>query len=172
MRILIAFATRHGATAEIAEAIAEELTLLGHRAEVKEVAGIGDLATYDAVLLGSAVYFGQWRKEALAFARAHAAELRARPLWLFDSGPLNRTSEEGVNEPVAAADELVRDLGARGRTTFGGRLREKDSGFFVRQLMRSDRAGSFGDFRNFDRIRAWARKVGTELRFLEPVPAA
>jgi menaquinone-dependent protoporphyrinogen oxidase len=111
------------------------------------------------------VYFGRWRKEALRFGEQHSAELRGRAVWLFDSGPTNTSADAGKNEPVAAADALAEAVGARGRTTFGGRFRREDAGPFTRRVV--DKGNSpglgFGDFRNFDRIRGWARQIASEL---------
>lgn len=163
MRVLVAFASKEGSTAEIARAIGEELRGSGLLADVVPVDEVRDLAPYEAVVLGSAVYFGKWQKEALRFGERHALELRDRPVWLFDSGPLNASPDEGKNEPVRAADELVAIIGAKERVTFGGRLMPEDAGLLMRRVMQSGRAGSYGDFRNFERIRRWARKVATEL---------
>ena len=164
MRVLVAYATKAGSTAGIAEAIGDELRKAGLEADVRPVLEVRDLAPYDAVFLGSAIYLGQWRKEALEFGSSHAKELQARPVWLFDSGPLNASPDEGKNEPVEAADALVRQIGARGRTTFGGKLLQEDATWFMRRLMKSGKAGSYGDFRNLDRVRSWARTIGTEIQ--------
>jgi len=173
MRILVAYATKSGSTAGIAQAVGEELGRMGLDPEVRPVDQVKDVRSYDAVLLGSAIYLGKWRKEALAFGQRHADALRGRPVWLFDSGPLNPTPDQGKNEPVEEADELVRAIGARARITFGGRLIEEDAGWFTRRLVENDKTGNlmFGDFRNFERIREWAREVGTELRVVQPAEA-
>lgn len=169
MRVLVAFATKNGSTAGIAQVIGEELKKMGLDADVLPVDEVRDLQPYGAVLLGSAIYLGKWRKGALRFGERHAAELRGRPVWLFDSGPLNSSPDEGKNEPVKAAEELLHQMGARSRTTFGGKLLEEDAGRFMRSLMESGKAGSYGDFRNFDRVRGWARAIGTELQGAKPV---
>lgn len=163
MRVLVTYATKNGSTAGIAEVIGEELSKMGLDAEVRPVGEVRDVQPYGAVVLGSAIYLGKWRKEALRFGDGHAGELQGRPVWLFDSGPLNASPDEGKNEPVEAADELVRRIGARGRTTFGGKLLPEDAGLFTRRLMESGKAGSYGDFRSFERVRGWARAIGAEL---------
>ena len=88
MRVLVASATRHGATAEIAEAIAATLKDRGLKVELRRVEEVADMSGYDAVVLGSAVYIGKWLEPARQFAVDHAAELAMRPTWLFSSGPL------------------------------------------------------------------------------------
>ena len=63
-QVLVAYATKYGATAEIAEKIGEVLRQAGLPTDVLPVDRVGDLSAYKAVVLGSAVYIGQWRKEA------------------------------------------------------------------------------------------------------------
>lgn len=165
MRVLVAFASEKGGTAEIAEAIGQELRQLGMETDVQPVDGVRDLSPYGAVLLGSAVYFGKWRKPALKFGARHANELAGKPVWLFESGPTDTTADEGKAPPVKSAVELAQQLHARGHVTFGGRFLPEQAGRFTRKLIESGQGGaSFGDYRNFDRIRAWARQVGAELQ--------
>jgi menaquinone-dependent protoporphyrinogen oxidase len=59
MRVLITAATRHDATREIAEAIGAGLSERGIDAETRPIDEVTDLAGYDAVVLGSAVYMGR-----------------------------------------------------------------------------------------------------------------
>ena len=88
MRVLVAYATRHGATAGIAGRIAAALTAAGLPAEARPVDDVKDVEPYDAVVLGGAAYMFHWLKPAVTFARRHRKELAARPVWLFSSGPL------------------------------------------------------------------------------------
>lgn len=171
MRVLVAYATKEGSTAGIAEAIGEELRKMGLEADVRKVEDVGDVQPYGALLLGSAIYLGQWRKEALEFGARHAGDFRGRPVWLFDSGPLFSWPDEGRNELVKQADELVVQMGAKSRTTFGGKLLEEDASWFMRRLVKGGTVGSYGDFRNFNRIREWARTIGTQLQAATPIEA-
>lgn len=88
MRVLVAYATRHGATAGIAERVAAALTTAGLSAKAQPVEDVKDVKDYDAVVLGGAAYMFHWLKPAVTFARRHRKELAARPVWLFSSGPL------------------------------------------------------------------------------------
>ena len=63
--ILVAYATKHGSTAEIAEAIGADLRERGHAVDVTSAHDVHDVSTYDAVVVGSAVYLGHWQKDAL-----------------------------------------------------------------------------------------------------------
>lgn len=87
MRILVAVASRHGATREIAEAIGRELERAGLEHEVREAGEVADLERYDAVVLGSALCYGRWREPARTLVPARAAAHAGKPVWLFSSGP-------------------------------------------------------------------------------------
>lgn len=164
MRILVAYATKSGATAGIAQAIGEELGRMGLPADVQLADSVRDLAGYDAVILGSAVYIGKWRKEALRFGLRHAEELRRKPIWLFESGPTDTSADEGKAVPAKGAVELAARIGARQLIVFGGKFGPEQVGNFTRSLIAKGDKSPYGDFRNFDRIRAWARGIGTELQ--------
>ena len=63
-RILVAYASKYGSTAGIAQKIGAKLSEAGHAADVLPVDQVSDLTPYRAAVIGSAVYVGQWRKEA------------------------------------------------------------------------------------------------------------
>ena len=97
-KILVAYGSKYGATAEIAEKIGEVLTAAGLTVDVLPAERVADLAPYRAVVLGSAVYAGHWQKEAVHLLEGQEAALAQRPVWLFSSGP---TSE---GDPVEVMD--------------------------------------------------------------------
>lgn len=173
MTVLVAYASRYGATAEIAERIAGTLSEAGHEAVARPVGKAGDVGTAEAVVLGSAVYMGHWRKEASAFASEHRDDLAARPVWLFSSGPLPGSV---VPEKVAegqAADATPKEvpgtmaaLGAREHRVFDGRLDPARLGARDR-MIRALPAGRGllpeVDGRDWDAIEEWARGIAREL---------
>ncbi len=161
-RVLVAYASKGGSTTGIAEAIGEELRGMGLQADVRAVTEVRDVQPYGAVVLGSAVYMFRWRPEAVRFGKRHAGELRGRPVWLFSSGPLDRSAEDKDIPAVKGAARLAARIGSRGHVTFGGRLAEDAEGFFAQKMVRGGKV-EVGDFRNFDQIRAWAHGIGTEI---------
>ena len=94
IQVLVAYATKYGATAEIPEKIGQVLRQAGLRADVLPADRVSDLTPYKAVVLGSAVYAGQWRKEAATFLEANEKKLTEQSVWLFSSGPT------GEGDPV------------------------------------------------------------------------
>jgi menaquinone-dependent protoporphyrinogen oxidase len=159
-RILVIVASRHGSTAEIAEAIARTLAddgrALGITASVVPADRTLAPGTFDAVVLGSAVYAGRWLESAREYATTHAEALRARPVWLFSSGP--------IGEPPFPPDEphdagtIIQLTGAREHRVFAGRLEKERLSFGERAMVTAMRA-PLGDFREWDVIRNWAREI-------------
>jgi menaquinone-dependent protoporphyrinogen oxidase len=159
--VLVAYGTRNGSTAGIADMIALALHEQGIHPEVRAASQVRDVAGYDAVVLGGALYAGRWHRHARQFARRHAAALRGRPVWLFSSGPLDGSADRGEIPPVPQAGRALRRLGARAHVTFGGRLTGQAKGYVARAMVRN---GNGGDFRNPDRITTWAREIAAQLR--------
>ncbi len=165
-QVLIAYATKYGATAEIAEKIGQVLRQAGLHADVLPAQRVDDLSPYKAVILGSAVYMGQWRKEAATFLKANEEALSKRPVWLFSSGPSGEGDPvqllEGWRLPKAqqpAADRIhPRDI-----AVFGGALDPKKMNFFENWVLKNVKAPP-GDFRNWDAIDAWAQTISDTLQ--------
>ena len=158
-RVLVAYATKYGSTREIAEAVGVELADAGHQVDVRPASSVEDIAPYDAVVLGSALYAAHWQRDANRFVRQHLAELQARPVWLFSSGPLDHSADR---EDIPLTEHVARDvhpIGARGHRTFGGRLLPDTPGLEPQVLA----THPTGDFRNWAAIRAWAGEITTAL---------
>jgi menaquinone-dependent protoporphyrinogen oxidase len=179
MRVLVAYATRHGATAGIAERVAAVLTAAGLPAEARPVGDVKDVEPYDAVVLGGAAYMFHWLKPAVAFSRRYRKELAARPLWLFSSGPLGTDLVDKDGRDVLETsrpkefDELTKLLHPRGEQIFFGAY-DRDAppiGLgerFVQHLPAARNALPEGDFRDWPAIEAWAARIAAELGAGEP----
>ena len=101
MSTLVVYASKHGATQGIAERIAATLNEAGQEAKARPVGAVGDLTSYDAFVVGSAVYAADWQKEASAFVQRNRAVLASKPVWLFSRGPL------GTEATDAQGRELI-----------------------------------------------------------------
>lgn len=163
--VLVAFASRHGSTQQIAGVIARRLQEAGLTATVRAATFVADISAFDAVVLGSAVYMGRWLTEARDFVRIHQSELRARPTWLFSSGPLGNPPrpEEETDEAVSFAT----DIAAIGHRRFAGRLDRKVLSFAERAATRLVGAEE-GDFRDWEDIRRWTDEIAAHLPVLQP----
>jgi menaquinone-dependent protoporphyrinogen oxidase len=161
MTVLVAYASKHGATEGIATFIADRLNELGKSASARSVDDVADLAGVDAVVLGSAVYLGSWMKEATAFAERHRDALSKLPVWLFSSGPLGDDVEDEEEQPKQLA-ELTETLSPKDHRVFFGALDRSKLGFGERMMVKAVKAPD-GDFRDWDRIREWADRIAGAL---------
>jgi menaquinone-dependent protoporphyrinogen oxidase len=165
-QVLVAYATKYGATAEIAEKIGQVLRQAGLRTDVLPTNRVNDLTPYKAVVLGSAVYVGQWRKEAATFLKANEKALAERPVWLFSSGPT------GEGDPVElmkgwrfpkALQPIADRIHARDIAIFHGVLDRKKLNLIERWMIKKVKA-PLGDFRDWDAITSWATAIADVLK--------
>ena|SRR5471030_771905 len=161
MRVLVAVASKHGATREIAESLGRALAERGVNVEVRALDEVVDLSGYDAVVLGSAVYMGRWLEPARAFVDAHADELAGRPTWLFISGPIGYPPKPYPGKAVEL-DALLDKVRPREHKLFAGKVDTSKLSFPERTAMRAVRARA-GDDRDWEAIEAWAASIATAL---------
>ncbi len=162
-RVLVAYATKLGSNAEVAEAIAAVLRDRGHQAAAHPVRQVSSLDDWDAVVLGSAIYAAHWQRDARRFVDRFRDALAARPLWLWSSGPLDEQLARARLPISAHAAEITHGLGVRDHRTFGGRLAANapiDSQVLLTHPI--------GDFRDWDAIRAYAGEIGAALATTDP----
>lgn len=164
MTVLVAYGTMNGSTAEIAQWIGAELSGSGLSVEVRPAIEVEDVSGYEAVILGGSVYAAGWHPGARGFAQRFAGQLAPRPVWLFSSGPLDSSADETDVPPSRHAATAMRALQARGHVTFGGRVSAEAHGWLGFVAHRMAVNGEGGDFRNPDRVRAWARQIAAEIK--------
>jgi menaquinone-dependent protoporphyrinogen oxidase len=125
-----------------------------------------DLSPYAAVVLGSAVYIGRWRKEAVKFLEENEKTLAERDVWLFSTGPT------GEGDPVELMDgwrfpegqQAVADrIKPHDIALFHGELDMDELGFIERTMVKNVKA-PVGDFRDWEAIAAWATAVAESLK--------
>jgi menaquinone-dependent protoporphyrinogen oxidase len=170
MTVLVAYGTTGGSTAEIAGWIAEELRAAGIDTRLLAAGAVGDVAGYEALILGAAMYAAGWHADARKFAKRFAGRFAGRPVWLFSSGPLDHTADDTELAPNHQAEVAMELLQAREHVTFGGRLTAEAHGWLGFVARRLEHEGHAGDFRNPERIRAWARGIATEIVADPPRP--
>jgi len=160
MKVLVTVASRHGATVEIGEAIAQRLRERALDVVTMAPDRVAELAAYEAVVLGSAVYMSRWLPAAADFAARDWLALRDRRVWLFSSGPLGSPSVPVGDPPEVAS--LMERVGAREHRTFAGALREAGLGLKERFIVKMVKA-PYGDFRDWAAIDAWADEIAHAL---------
>jgi menaquinone-dependent protoporphyrinogen oxidase len=175
-RILVAYGTRHGSTAEIAEAIAERLGAAGLDVDLRRARDVRSLAAYRAVVLGSAVYTARWRRDAARLLRRHRRDLAQRDVWLFSSGPVGKQADQDEARAERwTKPKLVRrlaaEIGARDHVVFGGRVSEDTGGFMYRNMARTT-PPELRDRRDWDAIANWARGIAAAVADAPPEAGA
>ena len=160
MKVLVAYATKYGSTRGVAERIAGTLTAEGLDVDISPVEATGDIARYDAYVIGSGVFAFHWMKPAARFLRDHSATLTSRPVWLFSVGPLGPKQESPLKP--RDYDENTAAAGARGHQIFYGAmdvLKLKGADRLLRPMFKSTQ----GDFRDWAAIEDWSRSIAREL---------
>ena len=165
-KVLVAYATKYGATAEIAEKIGEVLEQEGLEVNVTPMKDVRDLTPYGAVVLGTAVYMFRWRKEATKFLKANEKALAELPVWLFMSGPTDK------GDPVEQLEGKVVPNGIQpvvdrikpvDLAVFHGIIQPDKMNAFEKWVMKKMKA-SDEDFRDWDAIASWAKGIGEKLK--------
>jgi len=172
IQVLVAYATKYGATVEIAQKIGEVLRQTGLPTDVLPADKVNNLTSYQAIVLGSAVYIGKWRKQAVKFLQANEAMLAERQVWLFSSGP------SGEGDPV----ELLQGWRfPKGQQAIADRIQPQDIAVFhgdvnvnklnfIEKWMIKNVKAPVGDFRDWEAITVWATSIADVLN--ETVPAS
>ncbi|MBN1535746.1 MAG: hypothetical protein JW908_03355 [Anaerolineales bacterium] len=164
--ILVTYATKYGATAEIAEHIGQTLRDAGLQVDVQPVKQIRNIEPYSAVVLGSAVYIGAWRKEAVKFLQLHELEMAKIPVWLFSSGPTGEGDPvellQGWHYPQKLQPVIDR-IQPKNITVFHGSVDENKASFIDKWMIKQVKS-PLGDFRDWNAITAWAQGIAQTLQ--------
>jgi menaquinone-dependent protoporphyrinogen oxidase len=156
--LLVAYATKHESTHEVAKAIADRLQVLGHPAELRAARDVESLSQYGGVVLGGALYMGRWHRDARRFLARHREELAALPLAVYAMGPLALE----VDDIAASRRQLDRALAAEhdlepvSVAIFGGVIDPAKLRFPFTHMEETDA-------RDWDAIRYWTDEVATSL---------
>ena len=160
-KVLVAYGSKMGGTAGIAARVADTLRGRGHQVTLAAAGKVPRRAAFDAAVVGSGLYAGRWRREAVRLLGrlARSAQKPSR-VWLFHSGPLG---DEHADDPVGLPKKVLASaerLGAEEVVTFGGRLPADAPGFVAKAMARN---GMAGDWRRLDHAEAWANAIAGEL---------
>lgn len=172
-KILVAYASKHGATAAVAAKIAAVLEEAGYDSQLRIVDRVEALDGYDAVVLGSAVYAGQWLREAARFLERNQKALARVPVWLFSSGPTGEGDPaellKGWRFPEAL-QPIADEIGSEDIAVFGGAL-DWDSLNIAEKMIVKGVKAPLGDFRDWEMVEDWAESIASMLLQPKAEPA-
>ena len=166
MKVLVAYASKRGATAEIAKKVGEVFRQEGLDVDVVPAKQVSNPAEYQAVIIGSAAYMGMWRKEAVNLLKNNEKLLTKRPVWIFSSGPT------GDGDPVQlvqgwrfpkAQQPIIDRIKPRDIAVFHGKLDPDTMNFFEKAIIKNVKSPT-GDFRDWNAITAWAKDIAKSLK--------
>jgi menaquinone-dependent protoporphyrinogen oxidase len=160
-RILIAYATRAGSTAEVAAAIGENLSQRGYRVAVKPIKEKPGLEGYRAAILGSAIRMGNWLPEAVDFIEANQQALRQMPVALFTVHMLNSGDDDASRANRLAYLAKVRPLlNQPEEVYFDGKMDFSCLSLADRLISKMVKAVE-ADKRDWEKIRSWVPEILT-----------
>lgn len=161
-KVLVAYASKCGATAQVADRIASYLCSAGYQADLLPAGKVKDVSDYQAIVLGTAIYMGRVLAEAQRFTDRYLAAQSHVPLALFN---VSLTMKEDTPENVQTAMDYMDPLVSRVRPDlmgfFAGRIDMDTLPPIYRLFAQSDSEGILaeGDFRDWPQIDAWAETL-------------
>lgn len=171
-RVLVAYASRAGSTAEVAEAVGRVLREHGCAVDVLSVKDAPSVADYDALVLGSAIWVGKPLPEATKFLEMNRAALGQRAVAYFmlcdtlkDDTPDNRERARSFTLPLAAIKEPVATGYFAGARNFAGL--NPILTWALKHLVRLEE----GDWRDWSAFRGWADSLPDALGVSQRIAA-
>jgi menaquinone-dependent protoporphyrinogen oxidase len=161
--ILVAYATAAGSTAEVAEAIGEELRSMGAEVDVRLAKEVKDVSPYGAVIVGSGIRAGQLLPHATKFVQKNREALSQVPVAYFVVCLTMKDDTEENRSTVAAYLDPLRELVEPMEVgLFAGAVNPSSLSIPARTILKAMKI-SEGDYRDWEAIRSWARALHPKL---------
>lgn len=163
---LVTYASRYGATAEIAQRIGDTLTSSGHTVKVSPIADVDSLDGYKAVVIGGSIYSGEWPPDLIEWVGTHLHALRQMPCAVFVTAARLRDSSDAMRLSVhSSISKHIIFIEPAAVGYFGGAVDYGKLSPIVRMQLQTKGLPE-GDFRDWYAIDAWARALPEQ--FAEP----
>jgi menaquinone-dependent protoporphyrinogen oxidase len=168
--MFVAYSSRGGSTAEVAQAIAASIRKSGLVVDIAPVSQVASVPRMTAVILGAPLYIGQFPKEFHRFLARHRAALEVLKPWCFVLGP----TQTKPSDFEAARHQAIRQL-ARYKWlcpadvhVFGGRWDPKHLPFPFSLVARMpghplDKIPA-ADVRDWTEIERWATGIARQIK--------
>jgi menaquinone-dependent protoporphyrinogen oxidase len=168
-KILIAYDTKHGATSSIADKIADVLCADGFQVDLKMARNVTDVSPYDAVIAGSPVYMFSWLPGTTNFLNKFKTALADKPVALFITCTYLKDDNDTPDRRAHAVELYIQPVMEKtgiepiSSGVLSGEFQFSELyplEFILMKLAKYEE----GDFRNWDKIEAWAHEVGALLQ--------
>lgn len=128
---LIAYATKHDSTHQVAELVADVLREDGLDVDVRLASSVSDMEPYASVVIGGALYMGRWHRDARNLLHGARRALAQRPVFVFGMGPLDleEKSVAGARRQLDHALAKVPEVEPVSVAIFGGVIHQEDLRF-------------------------------------------
>jgi menaquinone-dependent protoporphyrinogen oxidase len=157
-RILVAFETSKGSTAEIAQAIAEEFRSGGWDAQAVSIDNSPLSEEYDHVVLGGSIYMGSI-KGVRGYVDKNLEKLRERLAGAFAVGmSFAADDKEKHTAGKKALENAITPLPLRHLGYFAGKLDTSKLSIIQKAIIKIVRS-PVGDLRNWEKINQWTREI-------------
>jgi menaquinone-dependent protoporphyrinogen oxidase len=158
-RILVAYVSPKGSTAEIAQAIGKELQSAGYGVEVVEMKTVSSLKEYTAVVIGAPLYMGKVSGDVKKFIGKHLDVLEKLPVAAFSVGmsPVDK-NPASIEKAMAIFHHALAPLEPVAETIFAGKVDPEKLSFMQKWMIGKAKA-PVGDFRDWEAIANWAREL-------------
>jgi menaquinone-dependent protoporphyrinogen oxidase len=160
-KVLVTYASKYGSTGGVADAIGKELCTKDVAADTVLIKNAGNISSYQGVVIGSAIYMGNWMPEAVDFVEKNRDILRQVPVAYFlVCMTLSQPTEKNQTKVLSYMDPLLKavpEIIPIGIGTFAGALDYKNLSWLNKKILKS-KGSPEGDFRDWNAIRAWARE--------------
>ena len=160
--MLVAYDSKLGSTAEVAQFIGSVLTEQGAETEVKSLSTVDDLEAYDRVILGGAIHYDRWLPDATAFVKENKATLSSVPVsFFFTCLTLAKPTPAALLKAEGYADKLRSIAPEVTPTTIGGFAgvlqfaRTPWPARFALRMLSIATGVKEGDYRDWTAIRSW-----------------
>jgi menaquinone-dependent protoporphyrinogen oxidase len=170
MKVLIAYASAHGSTAEVGQFLQRVLSVYNVEVTASNVKQVASVASYDVVILGTAIQDGMWLHELFEFIDRFGSELAQKTcyMWLncirvLEADGYEHAITHYIHEPT------LKMLNMRNVAVFAGKLKLDTINWDERWLLSlrydgMERPAFLNkDFRDWEVIAAWGNKIAREL---------
>jgi len=168
-RVLVAYDSKHGSTADIAEKIGDVLCENGFRVDMRPALKVEDISPYDAIVIGSPLYYATFLPGALKFLERHRNILAVKKVALFvtstsvdkETGMVDKNHLRLISSVLKKFPEIkiIEPIGL-----MPGKFYFKE--IFPVEVINFKQADyeERGDLLNYDFVRSWTEEIAILLK--------